>query len=92
MRPLPSLVTHVHSNCCSMQTKTPLGAGFSQLEQPPSLFVLMGPFQSYDAAAAAGRYPRMREHFAALGRVINQYPALRVGLARPDARACLPWY
>ncbi|KAL4448856.1 hypothetical protein ABPG77_007573 [Micractinium sp. CCAP 211/92] len=52
-------------------------AGFSQLEQPPSLFVLMGPFQSYDAAAAAGRYPRMREHFAALGRVINQYPALR---------------
>lgn len=52
-------------------------AGFSQLEQPPSLFVLMGPFQSYDATAAAGRYPRLREHFAALGRVINQYPALR---------------
>ncbi|KAL4422834.1 hypothetical protein ABPG75_009031 [Micractinium tetrahymenae] len=52
-------------------------AGFSQLEQPPSLFVLMGPFQSYDAAAAAGRYPRLREHFAALGRVINQYPAIR---------------
>lgn len=58
-------------------------AGFSQLEQPPSLFVLMGPFQSYDATAAAGRYPRLREHFAALGRVINQYPALRVERAGP---------
>lgn len=57
---------------------TAVGAGFSQLEQPPSLFVLMGPFQSFDATATAGRYPRLREHFAALGRVINQYPALRV--------------
>lgn len=63
----------------------PVGAGFSQLEQPPSLFVLMGPFQSYDATAAAGRYPRLREHFAALGRVINQYPALRVGLRQAEA-------
>ncbi|KAI3430534.1 hypothetical protein D9Q98_005127 [Chlorella vulgaris] len=51
--------------------------GFSQLEQPPSLFVLLGSFQSYDATAANTHYARLREHFAALGRLINQYPAIR---------------
>ena len=39
----------------------------------------MGPFQSGDGAACAAHYPRLREHFAALGRIINQYPTIRVG-------------
>lgn len=60
-------------------------SGFSQLEQPPSLFALMGPFQSYNAAAASSSYPRLREHFAALGRVINQYPSIRVSGERKTA-------
>jgi hypothetical protein len=40
--------------------------------------VLLGSFQSYDATAANTHYARLREHFAALGRLINQYPAIRV--------------
>eukprot|EP00887_Chlorella_sp_A99_P007226 scaffold2.g7226.t1 len=54
-------------------------AGFSQLEQPPSLFVLLGSFQSYDANTDAAHYGRLREQFGALGRLIASFPALRSG-------------
>ncbi len=61
-------------------TALPATAGYSQLEQPPSLFVLRGSFQSYDANAATAQHGRLREQFAALGRIINAYPAIRVSV------------
>lgn len=51
--------------------------GFSQLDPPPSMFVLMGDFQSYDANAADIAFSRLRDNFAVLGRIISQYPTLR---------------
>ena len=121
-----------HSQAAHIRHPPPFPAtGFSQLEQPPSLFVLMGNFQvgggrlrltmrlpvlqlavpwhirascaggliaaapsapppcpqSFDAnpggnpgsSGNVGHYARLREHFASLGRIINQYPAIRVG-------------
>lgn len=54
-------------------------AGYSALDEPPSLFVLAGNFQSYDANTPSVHYGRLREQFTALGRLLNQYTALRVG-------------
>lgn len=61
--------------------------GYSGLEHPPSVFVLMGNFQSYDANSANVHYGRIKDNFAALGRLINQFPAIRVRFA---ACSCLP--
>jgi len=49
------------------------------VEQPPSLFVLAGNFQSYDANAPSTHYGRLREQFVSLGRLLNQFPTLKVG-------------
>jgi len=51
--------------------------GFNDLEPPPSMFVLMGNFQSYDANAADVSSARLKDNFALLGRIISQYSALR---------------
>lgn len=76
--PWPPTPAAHHTQPPSPACRLPLPPGFSQLEQPPSLFVLMGNFQSYDANAGAAHHARLREHFAALGRLINQHPAVRV--------------
>lgn len=54
-------------------------SGFAALDPPPSAFVLMGDFQSYDANAADTNFARIRDNFATLGRIIAGYPALRQG-------------
>ena len=56
--------------------RTVLG-GYAALEAPPSVFVLMGNFQSYDATAPTARFAALRDAFAALGRLIASFPALR---------------
>jgi DNA polymerase epsilon subunit 2 len=50
--------------------------GFSAMDPPPSAFVLMGNFQSYDANAASVNFGRIRDNFATLGRIIRQYAPL----------------
>jgi DNA polymerase epsilon subunit 2 len=50
--------------------------GFSAMDSPPSAFVLMGNFQSYDANAASVNFSRIRDNFATLGRIIRQYASL----------------
>lgn len=52
-------------------------AGYAAMEPPPSLFVLLGNFQSYDATAANVHFGRLRDNFALLGRMIAQHPSLR---------------
>jgi DNA polymerase epsilon subunit 2 len=52
-------------------------SGFAVLDPPPSAFVLMGDFQSYDANAADTNFARIRDNFATLGRIISGYPSLR---------------
>lgn len=42
------------------------------------MFVLVGDFQSYDANAADVNISRIKDNFASLGRIIAQYPLLRV--------------
>lgn len=51
--------------------------GFSALDPPPSTFVLMGNFQSYDANTPTANFSAIRENFALLARVISKYPVLR---------------
>ncbi len=54
-------------------------AGYAALPRPPTLFVLMGDFQSGDATGAGASLPRLREAFAALGRLLSAHAALRAG-------------
>lgn len=51
--------------------------GFSAVDPPPSAFVLMGNFQSYDANGSGVNFTRIKDNFATLGRIIGQYPSLR---------------
>ena len=52
--------------------------------------------QSFDAnpggnpgsSGNVGYYARLREHFASLSRIINQYPAIRVGRTRGLLPCC----
>lgn len=40
--------------------------------------MLAGNFQSYNANSGAVHYAKLKEHFTALGRLLNRYPQLRV--------------
>lgn len=51
--------------------------GYSSLDSPPSTFVLMGNFQSYDANTPSASFSAIRENFALLARIISKYPTLR---------------
>ena len=58
-----------------------LGAGFEGLERVPSMFVLLGNFQSFSCNAASTDYPALKDNFAALAEVIASFPRIRVGAA-----------
>lgn len=49
---------------------------FSSMSQPPSMFVMMGNFQSDLASQSLKSYSKMKESFAALARAIVHYPIL----------------
>lgn len=50
--------------------------GYSSIGMVPSAFVMMGNFQSYNATSSATNYPRQKENFTNLGRLIARYPEL----------------
>ncbi|KAK9905544.1 hypothetical protein WJX75_001819 [Coccomyxa subellipsoidea] len=52
-------------------------AGFEGLERVPSMFVLLGNFQSFSCNAASTDYPALKDNFAALAEVIASFPRIR---------------
>lgn len=56
--------------------RTIFGA-FEAVDPPPSAFVLIGNFQSYDANVADTSFARLRDNFATLAGIIGHYPSLR---------------
>ena len=57
-------------------------AGFEGLERVPSMFVLMGNFQSYAASSASTDYAQIRDNFGALAALLAFFPRIVV---RPAA-------
>ena len=55
-----------------------LCAGFEGLERVPSMFVLLGNFQSFSCNAASTDYSAVKDNFAALAEVISSFPRIKV--------------
>ena len=57
-------------------------AGFEGLERVPSMFVLMGSFQSFSCQAATTDYAAVKANFTALAQLISSFTRIAVGGAR----------
>ena len=55
-------------------------AGFEQLDQVPSMFVLMGSFQSFSCGAATTDYAAVKANFTALAQLITGFTRIAVSL------------
>jgi len=51
--------------------------GFSSMDDPPSMFVLFGNFQSYDGNHPQVRLSKMKDNFSTLGRLISGYANIK---------------
>ena len=51
--------------------------GFSSMEEPPSVFVLFGSFQSFNANHPGVSLKEIKQNFSTLGRLIAQYPSIK---------------
>ena len=54
--------------------------GFESLERVPSMFVLMGSFQSFSCNAATTDYAGVKANFTALAQLINDFTRISVRL------------
>ncbi|BDA47706.1 DNA polymerase epsilon subunit 2 [Coccomyxa sp. Obi] len=52
-------------------------AGFEGLERVPSMFVLLGNFQSFSCNAASTNYSAVKDNFAALAELISSFPRIK---------------
>jgi hypothetical protein len=59
-----------------------LGAGFEGLERIPSMFVLLGSFQSYACASASTDYGAVKDNFAALADALEGFSRIKVRARR----------
>ena len=50
--------------------------GFSSCPNPPSAFVLMGNFQTFDANGPRSKLSKVKENFTRLGRLLKGYPRI----------------
>lgn len=50
--------------------------GYSSMPKPPSAFVLLGNFQTYDANGPHSSLSKLKENFTSLGRLLKRYPSL----------------
>ena len=71
-------------------------AGFDGLDTVPSVFVLMGNFQSTSCGAPSTNYVAVKEHFAALAAMICEHKNLMVRqfaipLRSSGAGPCIQW-
>lgn len=57
-------------------------AGFEGLDRVPSMFVLMGSFQSFSCQAATTDYAAVKANFTALAQLISGFTRIAVGPAR----------
>ena len=53
-------------------------AGFEGLERVPSMFVLMGSFQSFSCNAATTDYAAVKANFTALAQLISEFTRITV--------------
>jgi len=55
-------------------------AGFESLDRVPSMFVLMGSFQSFSCNAATTDYAGVKANFTALAQLINDFTRISVSI------------
>ena len=55
-------------------------AGFESLDRVPSMFVLMGSFQSFSCNAATTDYAGVKANFTALAQLINDFTRIAVSI------------
>lgn len=51
--------------------------GFSSMETPPSMFVLFGNFQSFNANKSYVKLKKLKNNFTLLGRLVSEFPSIR---------------
>jgi DNA polymerase epsilon subunit 2 len=50
--------------------------GYASMPKPPSAFVLLGNFQTFDANGPHSSLSKLKENFTSLGRLLKRYPGL----------------
>lgn len=50
--------------------------GYASMPKPPSAFVLLGNFQTFDANGPQSSLSKLKENFTSLGRLLKKYPSI----------------
>lgn len=64
--------------------------GFEGVERVPSMFVLLGNFQSFACASASTDYAAVAENFGALAQLLASFPRIMVRMHAPTCTEALP--